>query len=155
MDSIPNCWYVLGFCNDPSISAKCKATCQLCHKPGTTRQPSIVSTTQLPLPLSITTTQKPAILSCGRKMVPKSRVVGGTEATPFSWPWQIGLYRWSRFSCGGSLVNSRWVVTAAHCIRGNTNEYNVTLGECWKSYFVKTYLLGNNYLLNPWSTLYL
>lgn len=68
-------------------------------------------------------------LTCGRVMVPKSRVVGGTEATPHTWPWQIGLYRAGRFTCGGSLVNNMWVVTAAHCLRGVPGEYTVKLGK--------------------------
>lgn len=57
--------------------------------------------------------------SCGSKT--HTRIVGGTTATPKSWPWQAMLMyqrdngEWRQF-CGGSLVHNEWVVTAAHCV---------------------------------------
>ncbi|XP_028609815.1 chymotrypsin-like elastase family member 2A [Grammomys surdaster] len=61
-----------------------------------------------------------------------SRVVGGQEATPNSWPWQVSLQylssgRWYH-TCGGSLVANNWVLTAAHCI-SNSRTYRVLLGR--------------------------
>uniref|UniRef100_A0A4W6DEH1 Peptidase S1 domain-containing protein n=1 Tax=Lates calcarifer TaxID=8187 RepID=A0A4W6DEH1_LATCA len=53
-------------------------------------------------------------LVCGRAVL-NSRIVGGEEAPVGSWPWQAGLYRFGSFLCGGSLINSEWVLTAAHC----------------------------------------
>lgn len=56
---------------------------------------------------------------CGSK--PHTRIVGGTTATPKSWPWQAMLMyqrdngEWRQF-CGGSLVDHEWVLTAAHCV---------------------------------------
>jgi secreted trypsin-like serine protease len=48
-------------------------------------------------------------------------VVGGQAATPGQFPWQISLQRkYEAFyhMCGGSILSSRWVVTAAHCAKG-------------------------------------
>ncbi|XP_034723549.1 transmembrane protease serine 5 isoform X2 [Etheostoma cragini] len=44
------------------------------------------------------------------------RIIGGVEATPGRWPWQVSLYYSNRHTCGGSIITSQWVVTAAHCV---------------------------------------
>lgn len=47
-----------------------------------------------------------------------SKIVGGTVAISQDWNWQVTLRTNGRFFCGGSLANSIWVVTAAHCTQG-------------------------------------
>ena len=47
-----------------------------------------------------------------------AKIVGGTEAVANFWKWQIALQRSGSQICGGSLINSQWVVTAAHCTGG-------------------------------------
>ncbi|XP_023813065.1 polyserase-2 isoform X2 [Oryzias latipes] len=82
---------------------------------------------------------------CGQPRL-NTRIVGGEEAPPGSWPWQVSLHRPSQY-CGGSLINDQWVLTAAHCAPGanpagltaylgrhsqqesNPNEVNRTVAE--------------------------
>ncbi|XP_050738548.1 chymotrypsin BII-like [Eriocheir sinensis] len=47
-----------------------------------------------------------------------SRIVGGFEAAPHSWPHQVALFIDDTFFCGGSLISNEWVLTAAHCMDG-------------------------------------
>jgi secreted trypsin-like serine protease len=42
-------------------------------------------------------------------------MVGGVDAHPNSWPWQVMLRSTSGGLCGGTLIDTRHVLTAAHC----------------------------------------
>ncbi|XP_019375093.1 PREDICTED: ovochymase-2 isoform X1 [Gavialis gangeticus] len=44
-----------------------------------------------------------------------SRIVGGEEAVPYSWPWQVSIQISAEHVCGGAVFAKDWVVTAAHC----------------------------------------
>lgn len=59
--------------------------------------------------------------SAGSNVAP---IVGGTPATLGAWPWQVGLVisgTGGSWMCGGSLLSSRWIVTAAHCVRNGAS----------------------------------
>ncbi|KAJ8912485.1 hypothetical protein NQ315_014585 [Exocentrus adspersus] len=43
------------------------------------------------------------------------RVIGGSEVTPNSRPYQVALFINGRSFCGGSLISQNFVLSAAHC----------------------------------------
>lgn len=45
-----------------------------------------------------------------------ARIVGGHNSTAHSWPWQVSLQENNHHFCGGSIIATDWVVTAAHCV---------------------------------------
>lgn len=72
---------------------------------------------------------------CGKTAIsyePSSRIVGGKESLPGSWPWLVGLHGGDDevFFCGGVLVSEHWVLTAAHCVGNQTDAsgWSVHLG---------------------------
>lgn len=53
-----------------------------------------------------------------------ARIVGGEIVTPHTHPYQAGLlvtFSWATGLCGGSLISTTRVVTAAHCPIGGTS----------------------------------
>ncbi|XP_013911226.1 PREDICTED: serine protease 27-like [Thamnophis sirtalis] len=68
---------------------------------------------------------------CGRPKVHSPRIVGGKRAEEGEWPWQVSIRENRLHICGGSLISSQWVVTAAHCFDGPlvASKYQVHLGE--------------------------
>ena len=71
-------------------------------------------------------------ISCG--VGKQSRIVGGTQAKPEEFPWQVGFKTQTQWSvsnifCGGSLIDKKWVVSAAHCFQRSTRDLKVQLGE--------------------------
>ncbi|XP_051726526.1 trypsin-2-like [Ctenopharyngodon idella] len=63
------------------------------------------------------------------------KIIGGYECPPHSQPWQVYLTD-GRKACGGSLINERWVVSAAHCnfirlfLHVHLGKHNVYVTEC-------------------------
>lgn len=55
--------------------------------------------------------------ACGQVFKHK-RIVGGVETVINGYPWMTALMYNNRFYCGGSLINNKYVLTAAHCVNG-------------------------------------
>lgn len=54
---------------------------------------------------------------CGERN-DETRIVGGEKAKVNEFPWMARLSYFNRFYCGGMLINDRYVLTAAHCVKG-------------------------------------
>ena len=74
--------------------------------------------------------------SCGRSPVINrfSRIMGGQDAVPHSYPWMVSLSKRSLNNlhlCGGTLITQQHVLTAAHCIEDfdGVQDMNVVFGS--------------------------
>lgn len=63
--------------------------------------------------------------SCGCGPTPviltPSRIVGGEEVLPYSWPMMISLRtngNYEEHQCGGTILSDTYILTAAHCLSG-------------------------------------
>src|SRR5262249_24474941 len=82
------------------------------------------------------------IKSGKRVLAIEPRVIGGTPAPVGAYPWQVsiglaGVPQLNGHFCGGSLINPQWIITAAHCVSGQTLPRNLQV------------LLGTNILNQP------
>ncbi|KAJ7325043.1 hypothetical protein JRQ81_018063 [Phrynocephalus forsythii] len=58
-----------------------------------------------------------------------TRIVGGTFCRPGDCPWQVLIQNKRGYGfCGGSLISSHWVLTAAHCL-DTVIPHQVTVGD--------------------------
>merc|ERR550517_2295642 len=58
-----------------------------------------------------------------------ARIIGGTDAKEGEVPWQAGLLLGGKLECGGAIVSSRAMVTAAHCLKHPASNYTVVVGR--------------------------
>ncbi|KAM9028086.1 coagulation factor XI-like isoform 2-T2 [Ara ararauna] len=77
--------------------------------------------------------KKKASTVCMQHSARTIRIVGGTDSAPGEWPWQVSLHvklSRQRHLCGGSIISSQWILTAAHCVMSleNPNIWRVYAG---------------------------
>jgi len=73
-------------------------------------------------------------VECGLPTPQNSRIVGGEKAQKDAWPWQVAIYYGGQFMCGGSILKSNWILTAAHCVDGfNHKYYTIVVGSYQRS----------------------
>lgn len=70
------------------------------------------------------------------------RIVGGEIASEGQFPYQISLQLFNQHSCGGSILNNRWILTAAHCVHQRENQpeaFEVVVGTNKLNQITKRY----------------
>lgn len=82
------------------------------QKPGSGIKPTPAKPISTPKPPTVVTH------SCGAKngYEDQERIVGGHNAEINEWPWIAALFNGGRQFCGGSLIDSTHILSAAHCV---------------------------------------
>lgn len=117
--------------------------------------PTTKTTTTTYRPIQIPTTSQPVLSAsedlnkiCGTRHSDTNLspfIYGGDETKPGDWPWMCAIYvnkpTGLSFSCGGTLISAKSVLTAAHCINTPTKNY--------RAHDIVLYL--GRYSLTDWS----
>lgn len=88
--------------------------------------------------------------ACGQPVT--SRIVGGQAAVEGTWPWQASIFQANKLICGGSLINSNWVVSAAHCfpLWVDNRHYHTGMAElCSKTSWMLGWMILSSELWVP------
>ena len=56
------------------------------------------------------------------------KIVGGEAASRGEIPWQVSWRNLGSHSCGGSVINENWVLSAGHCCQGILGSGDVVAG---------------------------
>ncbi|XP_051891788.1 complement factor B-like isoform X2 [Pristis pectinata] len=55
---------------------------------------------------------------------PVGRIFGGIKSKEYEWPWQVNIEFPDKEFCGGSIISTRWILSAAHCFNDSVNVKN-------------------------------
>ncbi|CAF2768501.1 unnamed protein product [Rotaria sp. Silwood2] len=70
-----------------------------------------------------------AVCGCSANSATLNRILGGEDASSNTWGWMVYLIINGSLQCGGSILSSTWVLTAAHCIpQGSTSVTVIAIG---------------------------
>ena len=50
------------------------------------------------------------------------KIVNGRETQKGEFPWHVGILFQEKYECGGAVINSQYVLTAAHCVAARSSD---------------------------------
>ncbi|XP_074647390.1 transmembrane protease serine 3-like [Tubulanus polymorphus] len=63
------------------------------------------------------------------------RIISGTNSIEKQWPWQVTIQYAGKHVCGGTIIDSLTILSAAHCFRyGEPSDYEVGVGIIFNMY---------------------
>ena len=89
-------------------------------------------------------------VSCGCSSIPASitRIVGGESAGTSTWGWAVSISINRNTLCGGAVLSSSWIVTAAHCMAG-VSPSQVTVFAGSNTRFSGQSRIASNVIVHP------
>ena len=57
-----------------------------------------------------------AACGCSANVASVTRIVGGEAASSSTWGWAVSIKLGTGGLCGGAVIASQWIITAAHCV---------------------------------------
>ena len=70
------------------------------------------------------------VCGCSQNSVSATRIVGGESASTATWSWAVSIKIGSGTLCGGTIISSLWILTAAHCVSGKTaSQFTIYAGS--------------------------
>ncbi|KAM4702964.1 transmembrane protease serine 4 [Rhinophrynus dorsalis] len=91
---------------------------------------------------------------CGKGQK-QQRIIGGNISPIQNYPWQCSLQYMGQHVCGGSILSTRWILSAAHCFEKNQKQvdrWRVQTGSTTLNYLfaspVDKIFIHSKYILN-------